>query len=282
MKAYTCCIAIAVLAAAGSTEQTAKADIIAQASVASSFDQSFPGCSDRNTTVDTPTTADCSGLGFTADAFAEAGFGTMKVSADATRTTFDLAGFQTGAFVDVRDDFTVLNASKGDTFVMEFSLDGDFVMPESGDCGGAACSSDANLQINAGLSGPGGTGCLVNIQQSYSKSDPFVCTMDRPLSAATTNFFSVIELTASVELRSLTTGTVDYSNTLDVDKVVVLLPDGEIDPNAIIETNSGFTYPTGAPPSAVPEPSSLLISVSGLCVIVAIKRRKSRSGNVEI
>lgn len=262
---------LAMLAGVGFTSTSARAEMVTVAGVGSSFDPSFPGCSDSGTNY---ASVSCSGAGFTADAWALADWGTMKIFTEATRTTSDWVGFQAGAYLRVRDYFTVSNATPGDTFEMAFSLDGNITIPPSGTCGGAGCSSDASLGINAALSN-GGSLCQTTTTLSYSAADPYTCVMDLTLTNPTTSLFSNIDLQTAVELRSFATGIVDFSNTLQVTRVVVLRPDGSIDTNAAIQPLSGFLYPTGEM-STVPEPSSVSMVMVGLGVLVAARRRIAR------
>jgi hypothetical protein len=240
---------------------TAKADLVTQVAIASSFDPSFPGCFNFGTAS---ASAACSGAGFTASGFAEAGYGTMKLFAEATRTTGDFAGFQTQSYLRVIEGFTVLHAASGDIFQMQFVLDGDLTV--------SPFPNSASLGINAGVSQ--GSGCFTSLQQSYPASAPYRCVMERALDGNA--FFSEIQLSANIELRGgLGTGVVDFSHTLEVDRVVVLLPNGNIDPNAIIQTSSGFIYPSGPTDSTVPEPATALGAVAALGLMLARKRRTS-------
>jgi len=97
--------------------------------------------------------------------------------------------------------------------------------------------------------------------------------MDRVLDGDA--FFSNIQLSAGIELRSLATGKVDFSHSLNITKVVVLQPNGEVDPDAIIQSSSGFTYPTGQT-SAVPEPSTLVSAITALALIQAVRVARAR------
>ena len=231
-------------------------------SVSSNF-SGTPECGEDGTSF---ASASCAGAdpSWAASGFGSADYGTLKVFDDATNSGFRLSMI---VFSQAQDDFTVLNASAGDTFEMDFTLDGQIVAP-----GGIPGTNIANLGINAGLFH--GTGCLTTLTTSYSAVTPYICQMQTPLSAGTNSFFSIIELTATIDIRA-TTARVDFSDTLQVDRVAVLLPNGMVDPNAIIQTSSGFVYPDGA--AAAPEPNTELTAMIGSLVLLVLRVGPGRS-----
>ena len=87
-------------------------------SVSSAF-SGTPQCGDNGTSF---ASASCSGTNpsFALSGFGSADYGTLKVFDDGNNSSaFDLA---MTVFVQAVDDFTVLNASPGDTFEMDFVL----------------------------------------------------------------------------------------------------------------------------------------------------------------
>ncbi|MGC4049123.1 MAG: hypothetical protein QM757_06360 [Paludibaculum sp.] len=228
-------ISLALLMACA-CEEVAQASLLTSAGVNSSFTSNFPGCSETGTSL---ASAACSGNGFSASAWALADYGTMKVFSAAERTSTSAIGFQTGAFAMATDTFVVLNADLGEKFQLEFEIYGDILPPVSGDCGGAGCESRADFSVNAAIHR--GTSCQANFFQSLSESAPYRCVLERAIDGDA--FFTAIELRSSIELRSITAGLVDFSRSLVVTRAVVLLPNGEIDPDAVIVAESGYRLP---------------------------------------
>jgi hypothetical protein len=144
---------------------------------------------------------------------------------------------------------------------------------------GALTGSSEIFQIN--IDGANPTNCFVLLPAPSNA--PTGCTTPRvPISNGSSLGFAVL-LEASIAAfytglsgTGSSTITADYSHTGRVAGIEVFDANGNLLTNVTVTSGSGFAYPIGFPPAAIPEPGSLLLFASGFAGLAGVSWRRRR------